>query len=188
MEKTLNSYVFLYKNCIPLDVCSQTVEELKFADWQQHEFYDSKNDHYAPKSGNQELEMARKTLSTTKIIMDKIWHGLNDYTKTINFPWFDGWQGYTEVRYNRYLENRLMAEHCDHIHDIFDGDRKGVPILTVLGLLNNNFTGGDFVMWGDEVIKLEQGDMLIFPSNFLYPHKVLPVTSGERHTFISWVW
>jgi predicted 2-oxoglutarate/Fe(II)-dependent dioxygenase YbiX len=188
MDKTLNSYVFLYKDFISSEICNQTVEELASANWQQHEFYDSKNNQYSPKSGNQELEMARKTLSTTPLIMNKIWQGLDAYTKSINFPWFNGWQGYTEVRYNRYLENKLMAEHCDHIHDIFDGERKGVPILTVLGLLNNDFSGGNFVMWGDEVIELEQGDVLIFPSNFLYPHKVQPVTSGVRHTFISWAW
>ena len=81
-----------------------------------------------------------------------------------------------------------MAKHCDHIKDMFDGDRKGIPTLSVVGLLNDNFEGGEFVMFDDYIIKLKQGDVLIFPSNFLYPHKVNPVKKGIRDSFVSWVW
>ena len=37
-------------------------------------------------------------------------------------------------------------------------------------------------------IKIEAGDLLLFPSVFLYPHKVEPVTKGERYSFVSWAW
>ena len=43
-------------------------------------------------------------------------------------------------------------------------------------------------MFDDEVIPFEQGDLLIFPSNFMYPHKVEPITKGTRYSYISWVW
>jgi predicted 2-oxoglutarate/Fe(II)-dependent dioxygenase YbiX len=43
-------------------------------------------------------------------------------------------------------------------------------------------------MFGDEEIKFKTGDLLIFPSNFLYPHRVEPVTKGVRYSFISWTW
>jgi predicted 2-oxoglutarate/Fe(II)-dependent dioxygenase YbiX len=81
-----------------------------------------------------------------------------------------------------------MAEHCDHIQSMFDGERKGIPILSVLCILNDNYSGGEFIMFKDKEIKLKQGDLLIFPSNFLFPHKVEPVTRGTRYSFISWVW
>ena len=45
---------------------------------------------------------------------------------------------------------------------------KGIPILSCLGVLNDDYDGGEFVMFEDFEIKLEQGDLLIFPSNFLY--------------------
>ena len=38
----------------------------------------------------------------------------------------------------------------------------------------------------DKEIKLTRGDILIFPSNFMYPHKVKDITEGERHSFVSW--
>jgi predicted 2-oxoglutarate/Fe(II)-dependent dioxygenase YbiX len=80
-----------------------------------------------------------------------------------------------------------MALHADHIHSRFDGERKGIPILSVLGVLNDDYEGGEFVLI-DEKIDLNKGDIIIFPSNFMYPHKVEPVTKGTRYSYISWIW
>jgi predicted 2-oxoglutarate/Fe(II)-dependent dioxygenase YbiX len=80
-----------------------------------------------------------------------------------------------------------MEMHVDHIHSLFDGERKGIPALSILGLLNDDFDGGEFVMW-DEDMKLNAGDIIIFPSNFLYPHKVNTITNGERYSVINWAW
>jgi predicted 2-oxoglutarate/Fe(II)-dependent dioxygenase YbiX len=80
-----------------------------------------------------------------------------------------------------------MAMHCDHINTLFDGQRKGIPILSVVGLMNDNYTGGEFIMCGKE-IELMAGDLLVFPSVFMYPHMVNPVTTGVRYSLVSWVW
>ena len=81
-----------------------------------------------------------------------------------------------------------MKLHCDHIHTAFDGERKGVPILSIVGGLNNNYTGGKFIMWQKEYIKIDQGDILIFPSTFMYPHEVTKIEDGCRYSFVSWTW
>jgi hypothetical protein len=108
--------------------------------------------------------------------------------KDLNFNWFNSWDGYSKVRWNRYSENKKMALHIDHIKSLFDGDRKGIPILSILGMLNNDYEGGKFIMFDNYEIELKAGDLLLFPSVFLYPHKVTPVTKGERYSFISWSW
>ena len=102
-------------------------------------------------------------------------------------PWFNHFTGYTHVRFNKYAENKKMALHCDHIHSMFDGERKGVPILSVLGVLNNDYEGGEFYMIEDK-INLSKGDIIVFPSNFMFPHRVEPVTKGTRYSYISWIW
>ena len=84
--------------------------------------------------------------------------------------------------------NQKMNLHCDHIPTIFDGQRKGIPTLSLLGSLNDNYEGGDLILFDDFKIELEKGDLIIFPSNFLYPHRVEPVLSGVRYSYISWVW
>ena len=191
MNKDLIYYVKNNKSFLSRDLCNKTIKELNLLDssvWKDHTFYNSFDNTSTKLSGEQELSVVyTNQLTTKKIIMDKLWHSIQQYQKDLNFSWFNGWTGYTDIRFNRYTLNRKMAEHCDHIHSMFDGQRKGVPILSVLGILNDNYSGGEFIMFKDVEIKLEQGDVLIFPSNFLYPHKVEPVTKGVRHSFISWV-
>ena len=102
--------------------------------------------------------------------------------------WFKGWSGYNKLRFNRYHKDTQMKLHCDHIHDIFDGERKGVPILSIVGSLNNDYEGGELVFWTDKVVELKAGEIMIFPSNFLYPHEVRMVTKGTRYSFVSWAW
>jgi hypothetical protein len=188
MNRDILSYVKLFKNELDGSICEKSILQLESADWKQHEFYDPFRKEYAPRSGNLELEMARKHISTRDYLMDKIYKCLFRYTNDLNFAWFNGWSGYTEIRYNRYQKNSFMAEHCDHIHDIFDGERQGVPILTVLGLLNDNYSGGEFIMFENITIPLSGSDILVFPSNFLFPHRVEPVKYGIRYSFISWAW
>jgi len=47
---------------------------------------------------------------------------------------------------------------------------------------------GEFVMWKDKVIELKAGSVMIFPSIFLYPHRVEPIKKGTRHSFVSWAY
>jgi len=80
-----------------------------------------------------------------------------------------------------------MQNHCDHISSLFD-DGRGIPILSIIGLLNDDYEGGDFIMFDDKKIETKKGDLMIFPSNFLYPHEITPVTKGVRYSFVSWAW
>ena len=81
-----------------------------------------------------------------------------------------------------------MQLHCDHVRDIFDGERKGVTIFSVVGALNDDYSGGELIMFDDYKIEINQGDVILFPSNFLYPHRVFPVTEGIRYSYVSWGW
>ena len=67
------------------------------------------------------------------------------YTKLYEFiktPWYSGWHGFTPLDLTSMQRYNKMAEHCDHIHSIFDGSIKGIPVLSVVGLLNDNYEGG----------------------------------------------
>jgi predicted 2-oxoglutarate/Fe(II)-dependent dioxygenase YbiX len=77
-----------------------------------------------------------------------------------------------------------MSEHFDLIRR---NKQDGIPVLTFLGSLNDNFKGGQFVI-NNEVLKLKQGDIVVFPSTFLYPHSVKEVTEGTRYTFVAWAY
>jgi predicted 2-oxoglutarate/Fe(II)-dependent dioxygenase YbiX len=186
MDKNLRSYIKVYNNFLTEDFCQSTVEQLKLLDFETHKFYSSYTDQTT--SNEKELAMSFGHIDNKPMLADMIGAGVHQYMMDNNFPWFRNWSGYTHPRWNKYDQNTQMKEHCDHIHSIFDGQNKGVPILSLVGLLNDDFEGGNFVMFQDEVIELKTGDLMIFPSNFLYPHKVTEVTNGTRYSFVSWVW
>jgi hypothetical protein len=187
MNKDLTHYILHKKNFIDNNVCDQSVKEMNNISFEEHVFYNARTGEYKPRSQH-ELSMSWDNISTKKFIMDKLWHAISDYIKFINFPWFDQWSGYSDIRFNKYSEDKRMALHCDHIHSMFDGEKKGIPILSVLGVLNDDYEGGEFIMFDNYEIKFKKGDVVIFPSNFLYPHKVEPVTKGTRYSYISWVY
>ena len=93
---------------------------------------------------------------------------------------------FTPIRFNRYRTGTVMRKHYDHIHSIFDGQHKGIPILSLLGVLNDNYEGGGFFFSDTYEVPLKAGDILVFPSNFMYPHEVKEVTKGQRYTFVAW--
>jgi len=190
VKNNLDYYVFK-KKILSDEFCDETVKELnKNKTWKKHTFYYNTTGEIKKPSGNQELEVSfEDSISNKKEIMDSIWYAIEEYVSShLKFKWFNSWVGYSNIRFNKYSKNTKMAEHCDHIHDLFEGPIKGVPILSIVGLLNDNYTGGDFIMFKNKKIKLSKGEILIFPSNFLYPHRVDLVKKGTRHSYVSWVW
>jgi hypothetical protein len=189
MDKDLRKYVMLLQGWIDPQTCLQTVSDMHHSNWQQHTFYNPTDGSYGARSGSRELDISYcDNVSTKKIITQRKWDAYRYYLDYHKMPWFNSWAGFSEVRFNKYSESRLMAEHCDHIHSMFDGERKGIPTMSCLTMLNDDYGGGDLIMWGDTVIPMKGGDTIVFPSCFLYPHRVEPVTWGTRYSCVAWAY
>lgn len=59
--------------------------------------------------------------------------------------------------------------------------------LSFIFFVNENYSGGhvSFPKQG-KIIKPEANKLVIFPSNWCFPHEVLPVTRGTRYTAVTW--
>jgi hypothetical protein len=190
MNLKLEDYVIKLDSFIDKKFCKKLILELKKnKSWKDHLFHDTKTDKKFKISKNKELEVCYLQGKLHDDLMVIFWNAINEYiNKKIKLPWFNSWNGYSSIRYNKYSKNKKMAFHCDHIHSVFDGTIKGIPILSILAVLNEDYEGGEFVMFKDKKIKTKTGDIIIFPSVFLYPHGVEPVTKGTRYSCISWVY
>ena len=193
MEMDLSKYVANYENFLDADYCKKAVKDLKKAEWSTHQFYQASSNDYV--SYENELSVSWSNIKQRQEIQDKLWEGLQRYCKELPevagadvHNWFCGWNGYSELRFNKYDKKTQMKLHCDHIHSMFDGNRKGIPALSLLGCLNDDYEGGELIFWDDTEIELKGGSLLIFPSNFLYPHEVKPVKKGSRYSYVSWAW
>jgi hypothetical protein len=104
--------------------------------------------------------------------------GLNVSTETIlsikNFV-KTKWRDMFILHY--YNDNTISSQK--NIHWDFSG-------LTFVGLLNNNFKGGELCFPRQNIsYSLELGDIIIFPGGLTHPHFITPVTDGQRDVLVG---
>ena len=194
MNKNIEHYLFRKENFLDKKYCENCIDELNKCDWEKHKWHVARSDSYKVLSGDNEPEklgMEQFSFDIGKInnfIIQNLHSVILEYIESFKFDWFVGWEGFSVIKFIRYSPGQTMQNHCDHIHNLFDGERKGIPVLSIIGILNDDYEGGELIMFEDKKIETKKGDLLIFPSIFLYPHKIAPVTKGVRYSYVSWVW
>jgi predicted 2-oxoglutarate/Fe(II)-dependent dioxygenase YbiX len=118
-----------------------------------------------------------------------IYNDLKRFTSTLNQEYQDKVCNFYSSNKNYfqflYYDSKMKAHyeyHCDHF-------KENPRVLTILVGLNpaEEYVGGElFVQNQEEGIKLDRGDAVVFPSNFMYPHRVSPVTKGQRKVLVIW--
>lgn len=186
MSYDLRDYIKVY-NVFEKQLCEKVIESLNHDNWNVHSFYNYKDNVYTSYDYDFNITYEADP-QLVQVMMDQLWHQIKRYIDELKMPFFEGWNGYTQIGFNKYDVGKAMKLHHDGIKSIFDGERKGDPTITIVGVLNDDYEGGQFVVCDKVEVPLKQGDIIMFPSTFLYPHKVLPVTRGSRYSFVSWVW
>ena len=193
MDKNIEHYFYREENFLDEEYCDSCVNELRKNDWKNHEWYVPNADlHDSPQGENEPEIISRDVFSgnvekINDFIVEELRLSILDYISSFKFDWFVGWKGYSAMKFIRYHPGQQMQTHCDHISSLFEGGH-GIPVLSIIGLLNDDYEGGDLIMFEDKKIDTKKGDLMIFPSNFLYPHEITPVTKGVRYSFVSWAW
>ena len=73
-----------------------------------------------------------------------------------------------------------------------DSGTKTLRTLSLIFFINDDYKGGEveFSLPYNEnmntLVKPKSNRLIIFPSNFLYPHKVLPVETNKRYSIVAW--
>jgi len=85
--------------------------------------------------------------------------------------------GYQLLRYN---PGQFYIQHTDN----FIQQQRSIACSVTL---NEDFVGGEFAFFDREIMMRNSiGDVIVFPSNFMYPHEIMPVISGTRYSIITW--
>lgn len=105
----------------------------------------------------------------------KIKDCLTDYEKRFNFK-----MEYMEaINFVRYEVGQHFQVHSD------DGFSYSCTVSSV-GYFNDNYEGGE--IWfpqQDITFKPEKGDIILFPSNYMYSHASLPVIDGVKYSAVT---
>ena len=195
MEKNIENYVFVKQNFLDNEFCQNTIEKLnqlnawKKHNWVSYNYNQEQQLDMSSPQGENEPDITSNInikLDFNDFILEKISKVIIKYIDSLKFEWFNNVNALTNLKFLKYSPGQTMENHCDHIHEIFDGTKKGIPVFSIIGLLNDDFEGGNFVMFGDKKINMKEGDLIIFPSLFLFPHEVKPITKGIRYSYITW--
>ena len=136
-----------------------------------------------------------KRESVGNLIKDKWFKILEEYiinwlNKKEKMGWYERWNGYSFPKFMEYRKGTYMTHHCDHITTCFkdDGQPRGIPTLSIITALNDNYSGGEILMCRKYKYKLKTGETMVFPSTFLYPHEIKKITKGTRYSAVSFVY
>ena len=76
----------------------------------------------------------------------------------------------------------------DYHQDAIRGSGRNISCIINL---NENYEGGDLCFMDssttEKTYKLRKNDIIMFPSNFLYAHKINKITKGERYSIVAWL-
>jgi hypothetical protein len=103
---------------------------------------------------------------------------VGEYTQKYEFPiMFD--EGYTLLRYKGGQEYKGHSDYAPHIP----------RYLSALILLNPQEYegGGTYFEHFDVTIKPDKPSLVLFPSNYAYTHRAMPVISGTKYAIVTWL-
>jgi|GEM_PF-506242 len=107
------------------------------------------------------------------------------------WPYIDAYQRQYGAHIESVEEPQLLRygvgqEFKNHIDD---HPKIGVRRISLSYYLNDDYEGGEILFPRFNVsIKPEANQLVIFPSNFVFNHTVMPVTSGTRYAVVQWMW
>ncbi len=88
----------------------------------------------------------------------------------------------------RYLPGEQFPLHVDK-HPAMAASGMGWPLISCSMMLNDDYEGGAFELFGGgQVIAPRAGRVVLFPSSFMYPHKITPITRGVRYVVVGWAY
>jgi len=184
-RRSLSDYIFTLNNVVPEELCDRILEEYRECSF------------WTPSSvGNGDIENQIRNCDIINISNNMILQENFDLRKKIDEDFYvcaanvinEYRQIFPEVASEidtgydllRYKEGQFYIQHTDS----FKNQQRSVSCSF---LLNDDYEGGEFAFFDREImIKGPKGSIIMFPSNFMFPHEIMPVTSGTRYSIITW--
>lgn len=81
----------------------------------------------------------------------------------------------------RYRSGGFYRKHTDSF-------AKEPRSLSCSMALNDDYSGGEWSFFsGEFTLRPPKGSVMLFPSNFMFPHEILEVRDGIRYSIVTWM-
>tara|TARA_E500000318_G_scaffold83016_2_gene78547 strand:+ start:2342 stop:2926 length:585 start_codon:yes stop_codon:yes gene_type:complete len=189
--KSLENYVKVYENFLSEDILinflkiCKTSTKFKDADILGD---DQKGGHI--KKEIRDTLVWKMELIENKSLTEVHWSNLFCYFfKNAIEQYLDDFKSFmtfniTEIQILKYRPGGHYQFHTDSSPGV-------ARTFSCIFFVNDDYEGGDLVFKYPDTqrlysVKKQKNTMVVWPSNFLYPHSVQPVTKGERYSVVSW--
>lgn len=184
-KKNIEDYIVVFDNILSNELCDAILHE-----------YSSENEWQPTYVGNGIIERdIRNTDSVSlslplviqrnaiirKTLDDEIFKcagsAIQQYNNIFPEAMIEQDSGYELLRYK---EEQFYVQHTDSF-------MKQPRAVSCSFALNDDYEGGEFAFWDrGKKVSLKKGSAILFPSNFMYPHEIMPVTKGTRYSIVTW--
>lgn len=101
---------------------------------------------------------------------------LNKYAEKYPYAHIKGGE---HLRVAKYEKGGFYSTHTDAA--------TSERVISGVLYLNDDYEGGEIYFPSQKIkLKPEAGDLILFPSCFLFPHQSLPITDKSKYAVISW--
>ena len=186
----LKDLIHVEKGIIPANLCDHIISDIETREWKPHTWYNNVANTFNSEE-TMELDVQGITPELQQLLTPIMIQAGAAYNQKYAYPCEKTGQimnRFSTIRFNRYGKGQIMRQHHDHIHSLFDGKEKGIPVLSFILNLNDDYEGADLFFWENHVVPLGKGDIIMFPSLFLFPHGVTEAKKGKRYSAVSWAW
>ena len=183
--RSLQDFIIVYENIVPLDLCDEIISEYgSSTEWVKTALQDGNvySNLRNCTSVNVSLpEVVGRNAEVRKKLDRKLFdcasNAIKLYSTKYQFCNIEQDYGYELLKYE---VGQFFVEHTDSF--------KAIPrAVSCSFALNDDYKGGEFAFFnGSVTTKIPKGAALLFPSNFMYPHQIMPVTEGTRYSIITW--
>lgn len=187
----LASGIWVYKNVLPkelkiIDVMNQVLEnksspynwEQAYVGYQQYmpEYRDCHDFKYKLGTGDPNSIYTKIIDNLYQQIIFRKAQAVKDYSFKYKIGELRYWEAINLVKYG---PGEHFQEHSDHGYSYN-------CTVSLVAYPNDNYQGGEinFRLQG-LTIKPDAGDLFIFPSNYMYPHRAMPVISGTKYSLVT---
>lgn len=181
----LNKYIVVLKNLMPQDLCNTIIKEYAdCAEWVQSGISREgkpdmkvRNCHTIEISQPFTIRQSQIRRNIDTKIFNCAANCIQEYNNQFPHTHIAQDTGYELLR---YTEGQFYIQHVDSF-------LQAPRLISCSFALNDNYDGGEFAFFDRQLkYKLNQGDVIMFPSTFMYPHEIMPVTKGIRYSIITW--
>jgi hypothetical protein len=190
----INNFIKVYDNVIPLEVVSDIIVWSNKTSFQEGgEVVVGMDEQVINKERRivKILDLNSKEKSLTNVhfarMLGNVFAGyLKRYFRDLEIPGeAEGIRAINDIQILKYKEGGHYTWHTDH------AGGKIPRTLSCILLLNNDYEGGNLMfretnLKNERSIDILPGRLIVWPSNFMYPHSVKPVTKGTRYSIVAW--